>query len=367
MKRPFLLILSLAAVVPAGHARADTPPSVWDRARDPAEGERWTVHVRVQRLLHPPASDEVLPPELQRDTELRLEAARTMLEEAGAARSPDVRLRFDLGIVYEELARHYQRDDLYRRVIDILAPAIDAAPDHPGATDALDALISAYSHLDRPREEMAAWRRYIGRLIDDRERVTPMMNMGEAEMRLGRLEDAIATFRSVLQLCGTLSNSSARNSTYALTLWDLAVALDRAGDPRSAVETAARAMQLQWDQPLPYAQLHTVTGWDIIHDEVNVYFVPPWEREWYYALGYSAAARDEHDVRAAAALWAQAESHWSAYIDHASAGPAESRWLPIARVRRERAHLERTSAEGRASRVPARPSKDESGHGEERL
>jgi tetratricopeptide (TPR) repeat protein len=357
----------LAIVVPTRNARSDTAPSVWDVAKDPLERERWALHVRVERLLHPPISEDVFPFELRRDEELRLEAARAMLEQGEAEHSPDVRLRFDLGIVYERLATFLVRDDMHRRAVEVLAPALDLAPDHPAATDALESLVYAYAKLDRPHEELSTWRRYIGRLADDRARVAPMMNMGEAEMRLGRIDDAIGTFRNVLQVCATLSNSSARNSTYVLTLWDLAVALDRAGDPRAAVDTAAKAKELRWKEPAPLGQTRDVTGWDAIRDQRTVFFVPDWERQWYLALGYAAAARDERDTHQAAGLWAAAEEHWATYVGRAAASGADDRWLAIARVRRDRAHAERANAEKRAAKEPPRGKGEASSHGEHRL
>ncbi len=360
-----LLLLTMTGL--AGRARtvrADTPPSAWDIAKDPAEKERWALHVRVERLVHRRPIEDLLPSEQRRDEELRLEAARVMLEEAGAERSPDVRLRFDIGIVYERLATAQGRSDLYQRVVDVLAPALEAAPDHPGTTFALEALVETYAKLDRPREEVVVSRRYIARLSDDRSRALTMMNMGEAEMRLGRLDDALGTFRSVLQICGALPNSSARNSTYALTLWDLAVALDRGGDARAALDTAAKAEQLTWDELGQLGLPQRVTGWDAIRDEQNVFFVPEWEREWYLGLGDAAAAGAEPDARAAAALWASSEAHWSTYVSRAVAS-REDRWLAIARLRHDRAHTERVRAEKRAAMLP-RSTKDASGHVEER-
>jgi tetratricopeptide (TPR) repeat protein len=362
-----VLLSILGIIVFTLDARSDTSPNVWDVAKDPMESDRWALHVRVERLLHPPISEDVLPFELQRDEELRLEAARSMLEQAGAEHSPDVRLRFDLGMVYERLATFLARDDLHRRAVEILAPALDVDSDHPAATDALESLVYAYAKLDRPREELTTWRLYIARLADDRARVAPMMNMGEAEMRLGRIDDAIGTFRNVLQVCATLSNSSARNSTYVLTLWDLAVALDRAGDPRAAVDTAAKAKELRWKEPAPRGQTIDVTGWDAIRDQRTVFFVPDWERQWYLALGYAAAARDEHDTHLAAGLWAAAEEHWGTYAARAAAPGADGRWLAIARVRRDRAHAERDNAEKRAAKGPSRGKGEEASHGEHRL
>jgi tetratricopeptide (TPR) repeat protein len=350
-------------VLSAADLRADTPPSAWDAAKDPAVRDRWALHERVQRLLHPPTPEDALPVELRRDEELRFEAASTMLEEAGAATSSDVRLRFDLGVVYEHLATMSGRDDLYRRAVDVLVPALDGAPDHPASTEALEALVYAYTRLDKPREELATWRRYIPRLADERARATPLMNMGEAEMRLGLIDDAIATFRGVLVLCGALSNSSARNSTYALTLWDLAVALDRAGDPRGAIDTAAKASALKWDEAGPMGS-RTVTGWDAIRDQQNVFFVPAWQREWYLALGYAAAARDEPDPRVASGLWAQAEERWAAYAVRAAATSGEERWLAIARVRRNQARADRMNADARGATLPARRKMSPTEHGE---
>jgi tetratricopeptide (TPR) repeat protein len=351
-----------------GSAWADTPPSVWDLAKDPLERERWALHVRVERLVHRPVPDDVPPSVQRRDEELRLEAARAMLEQAGAEQSPDVRLRFDLGVVYEHLATIEQREDLHRRVVDVLVPALDGAADNPAATEALESLVYAYAKLDRPREELATWRSYIVRLSDQGVHLaSSMMNMGEAQMRIGRLDEAIATFRNALHICATLPNSSGSNATHALTLWDLAVTYDRSGDPRAAIDAAAEAMEFRWKEPAPFGQMRDVTGWDAIQDHVNVFFVPEWEREWYLALGYAASARAEKDARLAGQLWAQAEAHWGTYAAHAEAAGADSRWLAISRLRRDRARAERSFAEQRAAKVPPRSKKDESRRGEQEL
>jgi hypothetical protein len=354
MKRsPFLVPLSVL-LVPAFlalPARADTPPSSWDVAKDPAARERWALHVRVERLLVPPRDDEgVADPRL--DMELRMEAARSMLEAADAAHSPDPRLRFDLGTVYKELGdRQGDRLDLYQKASDVLAPAIEAFPDHPATTEALVELAYAYAKMNRPNEELAAWRRYIPRLMDDRARIAPMMNMGEAEMRLGQVDEARATFREVLRICGELPNSSGVGSTYVLALFDLAVALDRSGDPRGALETASKAAHMA----VISSNMNATTGaWLIAHDR-NVFFVPEWEREWYLALIAGAGAREAADPRDAATLWADAERHWNRYVDQSTAAGGADAWLPIAKVRRERAHTDRLAAEKRASKMPRRP------------
>ncbi|HEY5145571.1 MAG TPA: tetratricopeptide repeat protein [Polyangiaceae bacterium] len=326
-------------------ARAETPPGAWDIAKDPAERDRWALHVRVERLMHPPAGEGGL----RFDDELRLEAACAMLEEADAARSPDVRLRFDLGIVYSELATRQRRNDLQQKVIDVLAPVLEApqSPDDGAATAALEALVYAYAKLARPEEELATWRRYIPRLIDDRVRATAMMNMGEAEMRLGRVDEALGTFREVLRLCGELPNTPSVGSTYVLALWDVAVALDRSGDPRTALDTAAKAS---------HVDLGGRTGAYLIAKDPDVFFVPDWERLWYLALGAEASAREAADPRDAASLWAAADRALSEYIGRAVAAGGRDPWLAIARVRLGRVQAERAGAEKRGAKLPPRPS-----------
>jgi tetratricopeptide (TPR) repeat protein len=353
MSRTRLLAAGLVAALVgsmAAEAGADTPPSSWDVAKDPGARERWTLHVRVERLLFPPRDDEgVADPRL--DMELRMEAARSMLEAADAAHSSDPRLRFDLGTVYYELGdRQGGRLDLFQKAVDVLAPAIDAFPESPASTSAMVELVYAYAKMNRPREELATWQRYIPRLMDDRARITAMMNMGEAEMRLGRIDDARATFREVLRICGELPNSSGVGSTYVLALFDLAVALDRSGDPRGALETASKAARMA----VISSSMNATTGaWLIAHDR-NVFFVPEWEREWYLALVAGAAAREATDPRDSAAMWGEAETHWGRYVDRSTAAGGADAWLPIAKVRRDRAHTDRLAAEKRGSKLPRR-------------
>jgi tetratricopeptide (TPR) repeat protein len=350
--RAVVAAIAFAGLLAASPTRADTPPTTWDLARDPAERARWALHVRVQQMLAPPAGDELPPLELRRGYELQLEHACAMLEAADAEHSPDVRLRFDLGIVYEQLGERQERADRYQRAIDVLAPALASAPEHPAATLALERLVYAYARLDRPQDELASWRTLIPRLTDDRSRVVDMMNMGEAEMRLGLVDDALGTFREVLRLCGDLPNAGVTNSTYVLTLWDLAVALDRSGDPGGALSTAAKASSMTAiaSTGLP------MTGRTIIARDPAVFFVPDWEREWYLALAASAAARDARDAHDAVALWAEAEHHWETYVLRSSAAGNRDPWLAIARLRRDRVQSQLRAAEKRASKLPRRPA-----------
>jgi tetratricopeptide (TPR) repeat protein len=346
-----MLVLACGGLLWSAHiAHADTPPSAWEVAKDPAVRDRWQCHVRVAQLLAPLHVDDEAATDPRVERELRLEAARSLLEEADAAHSPDVRLRFDLGTVYYEIGDEQGwRADLYQKAIDVLSPAVDAFPNAPGTTAALETLVYAYTKMNRPSEELATWHRYIPRLEDERARAVSMMNMGEAEMRLGRVDDATATFREVLRMCGELPNSG--STTYVLALWDLAVALDRAGDPSAALEAAGRASRMT---ALGAGGIPTTGAALIAHDR-SVFFVPEWEREWYLALRDSAAAKDAKDIPTAAERWAQAERHWGRYVERASAEASADVFLPVARLRLQQAASRRLAAEKQAAKLPKTP------------
>jgi len=361
MRNPRVRFAVLAgAALAAASARADTPPNQWDIAKDPPLREHWALHVRVQRLLHPPREEEPLTRfAWKRDQELHCEAALALLQQAGADASPDARLRTDLGIVQYELAELSGRTDLYEKAATTLTGAVALAPGASFATEALERITYAYAKLDRPRDELEAWHRYIPKLVDPRTRTVALMNMGEAEMRMGKVDDALSTFHEVLRQTNELPDNS---STYVLGLWDLAVALDRSGDARGALDTATLATQ----QTAIDSSGAPRRGRDLLADDPNVFFVPDWERNWYLALADEALARQDTDLRDAAAHYARAESEWTQYVGSAgaalsaaarpdatgapaarpvpsaalppSAAAALQQWTRIAQLRHDRAH-----------------------------
>ncbi len=364
--RRFALSIALALGVMAPVARADTPPTVWDKARDPELSQHWDLHVRVQHLLRAPRDDEAGPRvEGDRDSELHAQAALAMLEDIGAATSPDVRLRFDLGMVQYQLAHLTERTDYYEKAERTLSAALAIGPDAPGSTEALDELVSCYAKLDRSREELETWHRLIPRVLDPRSRALDSYNMAEAEMRLGRVDDALATMREVLHACAQLPNTS---STYVLTLWDVAIALDRTGDPRGALQTAGEAAQ----QSVVDSNGFLTTGRGLLKHDPSVFYVPAYERDWYLALSSEAIARQDTLPREALAYFTEAEAEWDHYIQQATAagadapptvGPrqaddarrtAAAAFLRIARLRRDRVHAELVAASKRVPRGLAR-------------
>jgi len=309
------VIAGAASAVTGGAARADTPPNAWDLAKDPNARKAYDVHLEVRPLLFraPIASD--------RDYTRSLERARAILEDADAAHSPDVRLRFDLGEVYENLGRHAQ-------ALAVLQPALAMAPDHTAAEQAWLDVAYALAHLDRPREERAAYERFLARTMNEYSRAIAVLNLAEADMRIGDLDDAVAGYRQAVQLSAALPSDP---KTGILATWGLAVALDRAGDPQgSAAQTRLAVGMDSSDQ--------------IIGDRVGVFFVPAYERLWYLALGSAERARSASDARTALAFWQRTEALWASYV--AQADPKD-RWSRLGRAHLDRARSERALAEKR--------------------
>jgi hypothetical protein len=170
------------------------------------------------------------------------------------------------------------------------------------------------------------------------------VNLGEAEMRLGDLDRAAAEFRLAIITCEQLAGAASLDAEYALALWDLGVVLDRSGDASAALQVVRRAKAWTWLELGPLGASNRVTGWDVIRDHVDVYFVPAWEREWYLAMGETADADAAPDDIATVHMWTAAEEHWQAYLSGAGAA---GRWTATARIRLEHARARRIECEER--------------------
>ncbi len=314
--------VALGAASPV--ARADTPPTVWDVAKDPAAEARWHLHVNVSELF-------ILSRKLRDETEgLRaavLGRARGLLEEANAANSPDVRLRFDLGMIEYEL-------DRYDLVVQVLEPAVAMAPDSPAAVVALENLAFSYARLDRPKDERHAYERYLAVQTDVGSRATTMLNLAECMMRDGDLDDAVAEYQEAYDY--STHATVDLGITLPLVVWGQAVVLDRAGERNEALVKATFATQLD-------------PGEAIIGHHPSVFFVPAYEREWYLALGATVHANEAKGGREALARWTEVEAHWQKYI---AAAHGDDRWLPLAKTHLAKAAAKRMAAEKAAAKEP---------------
>ncbi len=318
------LVLAVLAAVPA---RADTPPSVWDRAQDPALSASYRLHVEVERRLAQRDRFGVL------DAQLR--TVRALLERHGADTSPDPRLRFDLGFVYLRLEDFEKAKTTLERVLA-------DHPDHPGAEDGWLRLAFACGHLGEHACEHKAYSEVLRLATEDIVRATPTLNLAETSMHLGNLPDAIEGYREALRISGQVPT----RETAPLAVWGLAVALDRSGDRTTAESEARRARELE----------RSMGMLNLLRSD-GVFFVPSYEVHWYEGLGASARAK-AISGRASVALWRAAEQSFVNYVRFAEL--AKDRWLELAKLRLATVKAERERAERKFGKeLPPGPEEDE--------
>lgn len=308
--------LSVGLVAITTTARADTPPSVWDRARDPAAAEAHLLHEAVQQRLVRSGSEEF--------DQVTLQSALAMLLHAGAEKSKYAPLRFDLGFVLESLQDHARAAEVYKG-------AIAEFPDHPSVERAWLRLAFACGHLGDHVCERDSYTNVLRLETEDIIRATPTLNLAETQMHLGDLKDAIEGYREALRIAGRVP----AGETAPLATWGLAVALDRAGDRIEAEKQAKFAIEIE----------RSMGAQGLLRSK-NVFFVPAYELHWYEGLGEIAKARAAPTSRDAVLLWARAEHSFQQYVD--AAQKKNDRWLPIAKARLAQATQERQRAEKRA-------------------
>ena len=321
MKRLASVALLAALGMTAVSAGADTPPSVWERAKDPDAAEAFDLHQAVQQRLIRTAIAEVDFGERGR--------VLAMLERAGAEKSKSALLRFDLGHVYLLLENHARAAQVYKA-------AIAAFPDHPAVDQAWLRLAFACGHLGDHVCERNAYLEVLRRETEEIYRATPTLNLAETQMHLGDLKEAIEGYREALRIAGRVP----ARETAPLATWGLAVALDRAGDRLSAEKEARFALEIERSM-----------GLTRLLRSKDVFFVPPYEIHWYEGLGAVARARVATSAREAARHWRQAEKSFGDYIEGAER--KGDRWLPIAKARLTQIKAERERADAAAKREPA--------------
>jgi tetratricopeptide (TPR) repeat protein len=304
-------------------ALAESAPSVWESAKNPAAREGWQLHVMVRELIDVEAED------VGRGLRAAgLERARDALESAGVEHGADLRLRFDLGDVYERLGRHSD-------AIRVLEPAVNVQdPSATGLPDALLTLSYAYAKLGRPEEEARTYRRILGLVQEQRGRATALLNLAEAEMHQGNLEQAIDLYEESERAASLSPLLRSSHETTALAVWGLAVATDRSGDAAKAMMQKKRALGLD-------------PGGTILGNPTRVFFEPSYERLWYIAAGLEAELDDTDELKMRAVYAARLVRVWTTYVNVAR---KTDRWLALAKQRQARAKVRAESEWIRAGR-----------------
>ncbi len=312
-------LLALALLAPGTAAAAG---SVWDRARHPEAELRHDLAAEAQG--HELKASHILFDRHgnrdRADGASHLSIAATLLEQAGAATSRDLFLRYRLASVYS-LQEEPQKAQA------LLEPLVRADPPAPLRALVLSDLAVTYAHLGRIDDEIRAYGEALRVQPVAHERARLYSNRAEAYMLRGDITAAVAGYRDALAL---LSADHMMFGTGPTTLWGLAVALDRSGDLDSGVDAVRVARAYD-----PQDKMLNGPEW---------FFLPDYDRHWYEALGHWQVARTAEVVTSVRIdAYGRALASWDEYVSSASAAAPEDRWLPLARVRRKQCEKERAA------------------------
>jgi tetratricopeptide (TPR) repeat protein len=308
----------VAAIVLSASDPAGAEGTVWSRARRPdAEHRREMIaEAQTHEIL---AHHQLLARNrLDRAGAVsHLARAALLLEEAGAATSSDLFLRYRLASVYS-------LQDQPRKALLLLEGIGRADPPAPLRASVFADLAVAYAHLGRVDEEIKAYGEALKVQPIARERARLLANRAEAYMLLGDITAAVDGYRVALAI---LTADYMMFGSGPTTLWGLAVALDRSGDLDSGLDAirVARSYDAQ-DKQI------NGPGW---------FYMPDYDRHWYEALGHWQVARKGEVVTSVRIdAYARAVASWEEYLS--SAAP-DDKWLPLARVRLKQCEKERAA------------------------
>jgi hypothetical protein len=351
----------------AKSASADTPPNVWDLAKNPNAYQQWREHVRLSQSVE--LLDELKEiggriSETHRAAALA--TAQTALDEAVAPKTP--------WLVYDEAAITMHRAFIlnsqkeWHKAIALLEPITKSFDGTLFGQEVWLKLAECYVRVERTPDEIRAYDQVIARSIVPEGTITPLLNQGEAYMRAGDAEAAVPQFREVYRLAGM---SPTGNEVGVLAEWDLALALDRSGDEHGALAAAKTATHMDarctavtkahkevvttkcsvgatLDNGDEVAFLLLPQGlFPVAEENDSVYFVPTYERAWYMALGRQALAIDAQSAREAADHWKLAETEMMNYVSEASLHGGD-KWLDLAKKRLDTIRRRRGEADKRA-------------------
>lgn len=151
-------------------------------------------------------------------------------------------------------------------------------------------------------------------MFDMPESMTALANLAEVTMLSGDVARAAQHYERAVE------GARRAGATAALPLWGLAVALDRLGEHRAALDRAREALGASQG------------GTEILRSE-GVFFEPAYEIHWYEAIGAEAIAEMEADAQSRRDALARAVASWEAFLTQSD---GESRWEEVARANLER-------------------------------
>jgi tetratricopeptide (TPR) repeat protein len=301
--RSFWLKLSLLGALLSISFEASADSSLWQRARDPELARSEALADKLERMLA--LGEASRSAVVARDFALAAVAAADL---AGANRLPGARLKCLLGEVLI-------RADFPRRARDVLSRVVDELPPGPLAASCYYSYGLALAYLGETKAEIQAFTRALAYTEGRGPRANLLYNRADARVAEGQLAEAIDDYRSAIAL-------AVHPELAALAYYGLAVALDRYGDLPAAWLALDSAHRIS----PPFSAF---PGRDIL-DAPSVFFVPPYEKEYYRALSRMAVARSASSQTERREHLARALEHWEAFI--AAGEPVNDRYLENARL-----------------------------------
>lgn len=295
---------TLGLALMAGEARAT--PSRWAKVANPELARAEALADQAEQDLIKATQRRSILDDTLTPSNAYVARARQLLLEAGAQRSPFVRLRLLFAKIEQQLDHHQEASLLFESIVKTTGVA-DAH-----RADAWGDLGIVYAHLRLlPREveaeEMAV---ALEPLVPNRS--LTLANQAEAFMGAGDISRAIAGYKAALEGLTNYEIAAIGPTTF----FSLGVALDRSGDLDGALEAVARARSYD-----PSDRFLRSSSW---------FFSSPHDAEWYAALGHWLVGRrgDGDDVRLGA--YEQAVANWKLYITRA---PQSDPYLAVAKAR----------------------------------
>jgi hypothetical protein len=352
-------------------ASAETPPNIWDLGKNPNAYQQWREHLRLSQSV------EMLDYLKVRsgDTKLihyptALAVAQRALDESVAPKTPW--LRYDEASIRMHRAFVLGTRTEWQTTVALFEPLTKAFDGTMFAAEVWAKVAECYVQTERPADEIRAYDEVLSRTTDPEDTITPLLNQGEAYMRVGEVDVAVQQFRDVYRLAGM---SPTGNEVGVFAAWDLALALDRSGDESGAVNAAKSATHMDGrcivvtkghykavttmckvgdalerddgtKDEVAYVDLPKGL-FSVAKENPHVYFVPEYERAWYLALGREAIALDAPSPKEAADQWKWAETEMMTYVSEATLHTGD-KWLDLAKKRLDSIRKHRLEADKRA-------------------
>lgn len=195
---------------------------------------------------------------------------------------------------------------LYERLLEV-------APDHRAEEVGFELGI-LYTRVGAYADAIAAYERSVTHALADDQTPISYSNMAEVRMMSGDLQGAVADYERAVSL--SRAGGPLHGRSLALSLFGLAVAMDRLGEHGGAVEKAGDAVSAGG-------------GSVAVLRSDGVFYEPAAEIHWYEALGHLAMA-DDADPSERSRFLRRAVQSWQRYVRLAE---DDDRWKELAEQR----------------------------------